>query len=91
VNIDLSKAMDEATRQPGAFRALGVDRILIGIGTWCAAGAGSKSEAWFDYISLSFDGKGSMTIDGKPFDARRNGTDLVIEPDAAPPVKAAVR
>ena len=91
VNIDLSKAMDEATGQPGAFRALGVDRIVIGLGSWCAAGAGSKSEAWFDDISLRFDGKGSMTIDGKPFDARRNGTDLVIEPEAAPKKRAAAR
>jgi hypothetical protein len=91
VSIDLSKAMDEATGQAGAFRALGVDRIIIGLGSWCAAGAGSKSEAWFDDISLRVDGKGSMTIDGKPFDARRNGTDLVIESEAAPKKRAAGR
>lgn len=78
VRIDLAKAVDAATK-PGTFRALGVDRILIGIGAWCAPAPGSKSEAWFDDVNLGFAG-GSLTIDGKPFDAARNGRNLVILP-----------
>jgi hypothetical protein len=80
VKIGLADAMDQAAGAPGAFKKLGVDRMIVALGVWCSIPAGSKSEAWFDDIDVRFDAPaGQMTIDGHPFDAKRNGLHLVAD------------
>ncbi len=53
IQVQLAPAYDGAMGQPGAFARLGVDRLLVAIGVWCADARGSKSACWFDDVAVS--------------------------------------
>lgn len=48
VDVNLAAALNEATGSHGLYRLLQVDRMVIALGAWCAADAGSRSTMWFD-------------------------------------------
>ena len=81
MRIDLAGAFDQALGRSGAFAQLGIDRLLIGFGVWCADARGSRSDAWFDDVALEAGPGGAapaVALDGAPLpvDARVFTTDF---------------
>lgn len=50
INADLGKIYDATVGAPGAFAALGVDKIWVSVGTWDTKKPGSESQALFGNI-----------------------------------------
>ncbi len=75
--INLAEAMNTAAGKTGWGESLGVDRYIIGLGAWCSDESGSGSIVDFDAVDLTPDGSKAMQIDGKPFDATKQGLELI--------------
>jgi hypothetical protein len=85
-NIALADALNEATATEGFFESLGADRFIVGLGAWCSDEPGSQSTVWLDEISLKADGAATASqVNGQPFDAKREGLALFIEPERKRP------
>ncbi len=53
VSVNAGDLYDEAHGEPGAYSALGVDRVLVALGTWCNNDSGAFSTASFDRVQLT--------------------------------------
>lgn len=52
MRVNLQEVYDAAVQSPGAFAALGIKKVFVGLGTWVNKESGSVSSAWFDNIAL---------------------------------------
>lgn len=55
LNADLSAIYDESVGRPGAFKALGIVKLYVGVGVWINKESGSKSDALFSDIYAGTD------------------------------------
>jgi 3',5'-cyclic AMP phosphodiesterase CpdA len=81
LQVALDTLYDTVVQQPGAFAALGLDRVLIAVGVWSLPDPGAQSGACFD--ALSFEAQSTppppLTIDEQaiaPIDERIFQTNL---------------
>ncbi len=66
LRVNVAGLYDAAVEQPGAFRRLGADRMVVALGVWCGMEKGACSGAWFDDVRLQDRGEGGSTINGSP-------------------------
>ncbi len=64
LEVDMAHLYDQVQEEPGAFAALGIDKILVKCGVWCGMESGAFSEAWFDRFSVDFKPTGEAQVDG---------------------------
>lgn len=90
LKLNLAEAYDQANGA-GAFKALGVEKMLVGIGTWCMETEGSQSKALFGGVELKGVGAANeeerSTIDGQPLAKGSGEMTTIIRPEAAPAAK----
>lgn len=53
--LDIQTLYDETHKKPGAYTALGIDKLFIGIGVWVDPIEGSECSAYFDDVNVIFD------------------------------------
>ena len=62
INADLGEIYDSAVGRKGAFKALGVEKIWVSVGTWANKGAGSVSQALFGNIYAGAESSAPQSI-----------------------------
>ena len=73
LEVNIAALHDAVLGSPGAYRSLGVTRLLVAPGVWCNRDSGSRSEAWFTGFSLCIDSTTSeSTVDGVPLPTDEN-------------------
>jgi hypothetical protein len=65
LEVNIASLYDAALQSSGAYKGMGITRLLVAPGVWCNRDADSRSEAWFRGFSL-MDGESvhSGTLDG---------------------------
>lgn len=90
LKLNLAEAYDQANGA-GAFKALGVDKVLVGFGTWCMETEGSRSWALFGGVELKGAAAGEekerSAIDGQPLEKGSWETGTIIKAEATPAEK----
>lgn len=64
LSIAVGEALDRALGRPGAYRSLGIDRLLIAPGCWCQKDPDSRAGASFDDLRVEAPGEGKTSFDG---------------------------